>query len=336
MRNLLNGFLFSADASGETAAAIDPIVTPYSDRTIPVLTIVFLIVGVLLLLAFAVASFIMIQKRTKNWGYGLLTGLASYLLFSYAVNMLIIFGLNKIPGAEAYFAAHEKLYNLIMMFVAMGLELCAVFLGYRYYKVSAEKRNMQPEPGSAVIFGWAFYLGAILVSQQMTYSLEYTLVCISINQMGFDPAVTAMVEGGTSEEEAIAGLLQMVEQNPFEYLMDTFAYFVKAFLQTSAAVLIYGCFYGKLEKKFMLTAAVTIMVYYIPGLLSVVTNIPTWAAFAAALAIGGAFTYNAYRIIREKMPDELRAFLEIKKSSGSFGGRGKKEPQKMPKIVMPK
>lgn len=322
------------EAETEGVHEIPLITTPYTDKKIPIPTILLLVFSVLLLIAFAVVTFILIRKRTKNWGYSLIVGLAAYLVFVYALNMVVLFGVNYIPGLSTYFETHMLVYNLIMMVFAFLFETLAVLVGLKIYQSTAEKRELAPELGAPLIYGFAFYLAAILVSQQLTYSFEYVMVCASINQMGFDTAVSAMVDGGIAEEEAISSLLALTDQNPVEYLLDSFVFMAKACIQTSAIVLTYGVYNKKLEKKFLGAALGLLAAYYIPSIISFFVELPTIVMFIMTILIGAAVVFVAYRIVSKYMPDDLRELLVIKQQSG--GKKGSSKQQKMPKIVMPK
>ena len=315
-------------------STIEPIVTEYSDVTIPVLTIVMIAVGALLIIAAVVAAFLIIKKHGRNWGLMLLTGLASYLIINYMISSLLMFGVQKIPGAAEYMEANPIPTSLISLLVSLILEFLSIFLGLKYGFNLYAKRNLSMDLPSVLMFGLAFLVGAVLISKQLTYSLEYILFSTQINKMGFDPAVTSMVQNGADQDEAMNTILTIARQNSFGYLFDSLSYITRGIADTCAAVIMYGVMSEKLEKKHYVTAGVILFTVFIPGLMGVIFGDEGVALrFAVCLVYAAGAVFVTWKLLSNHMQEDLARMKVIVEPPLK---RKKEEPKKMPKINMPK
>ena len=340
----MNGLMTVFCAAQETTAAIeiDPIVTAYSDLKIPVLSMVMMGLSAAILLGALILCFVMLFNRTENWGTGLISGMAGYLLICYALYMGIQVALNAIPFTKG-FVQNQPDHYTVLITVLSGLLVClAVFATMKYVSNMMMKRAQMMTIGTALAVGVGMFGASVIISKEMMNSIQYIVVATSINKMGFDPAVTttvaSMMENGYEKEEAIKlatdSLLSMINEPSISFLLNGTYYILMAVLQICAAVLVYGVMKGTLDNKWQILGYSGLLLSIIPSVLSNVTGIPGWVAFLINLTLSGVVLFLTVKAVKTYMPDDFQSL--------TYNHRKKKvkedaeKRKKMPHIEMPK
>ena len=335
-------------AESTEGITIDPIVTGYGDLKIPVLSIIMMGVASVLLLGAMVFGFLVIINRTDNWGTGLLAGIGSYLIFCYLIYMLLQLGLNTLPFTKETVQSNPEQFTSIMTILS-GLLVCvAIFLALKYTFNQAMKRGKQVTIGAPLAVGVGMFTAAALLNHEISTTVQYMAMCISINQMGFDAAVTAtvqsMVSGGEYALEeatklAVDSILSVVNEPSLGFLMNALYYISIGVLETASAVLVYGYMNEKLEQKWIFVGFGGLMLSVIPNVLATLVGLPNAASVSMIVVIAAAVAFATIRLAKKYMPEDVKSLgYNHRKSSGSggFGGdRKDKTPPKMPHIVMP-
>ena len=340
----MNGLVNLLGAVAETTAAveIDPIITGYGDMKIPVITMVMIGLGAALLLAGIIAGFYFIFDRTDNWGTALLAGIAGYLLFNYVLYMGIQFAINAIPFTKDFPQNNPTSYTASMTVMSAILAGLAIYLSMKYVMNTAMKRGQSVTIGVPLALGLGLYVGAVLTSREISNSIQYILVSVQVNKLGFDESVTAtvqaMMESGEYTLEDAAklatdSLKQFIEEPAINFLLNQLYDIVVGILETAVAVLFYGAMTEQTDRKYILIGGGFVLLSIVPALLTSLTSIPDWAGFAINTVIAAAAVYLAIKVLKEQMPEDLRSLTYSHRKHKKKDDDGK--PKKMPHIVMP-
>ena len=319
-------------AETETLPAIDPIVTEYSDVKVPAGLFIMLALMAVILIAVAVVSFIYINRHGTNYAQSITLALLSYIGLNYFVYSLALFGLQYIPGVMDFAAAHARTMQMLTLIFAMAMELLAMYLAVRLSVRASRKRSYYIDICTALMIGLVFYLAAIFISRHLSFTFEYFFYGLTINRLGFDQAVTEMVQAGANKDEAIASILELAEQNPWDYFWDSLIFILTGIQQTAAAIVLYGVFTDQLEKKWMLLSAGFIVSTYAASAVSIIFFAPVLVRFLILLVISAATLYITWRILKGPMSREIYTLTHRKQKEPPKDDK----PAKMPTIVMPK
>jgi len=317
----------------ETLPTIEPIVTEYSDVTIPISLLVIFVVMAVVLLAAVVVAFIFIKNRGTNFGQSIMFALLFYLGINYFVFNLSLYGLQMLPGVADFAKAHNRTMQLFMLFWEMLLSMVSMYLGLRYAVRQSRKRAYYIDICTALIYGLVFYTAALFVSRHLVFSIEYTIYGGYINSVGFDAAVTSMVQNGAKQDEAIATILDFARQKPIDHVFYSLNFILTGIQQTTAAVVLYGLFTDQLEKRWLLGAAAIYAGAYLGPAVSVIFKAPVFVNTLVSLAANAAAVYVVWRLLNGPMSKEMYTLTHKKVKEEK---QKPDEPEKMPTIVMPK
>ncbi len=321
------------EAVTDATEAVEVIHTPYSDMTIPLISIIAVGVGIAILLAAMIVGVILIRRRTRNFGYSVLTGIAAYITFCYLFYVAIFFLLGKIGSVKAFFDANPETSALIQLIAGLILEALAIFVGVLVIRKLNGRSGRKTDISVALGFGLAFFIATLIVNNVLTTNFEYILACVSINRMGFDEAVTLMVQNGLTEEAAIESVYGMCVQPWYLYLVDGLSYVIKAVLLLSVTIIVYGVQTRQLSKYFYFAAFGLEIVYYVPGLFKSETTAAGLIRFGTSLLIAAYAFRLAVRLTKRYMPMDYRILKRAEKPEKPKDDN--KPQEKMPKIVMP-
>ncbi|MBQ1376707.1 MAG: hypothetical protein IIY77_01935 [Lachnospiraceae bacterium] len=313
---------------------VDALVEKYGQMKVPALTMVMTAAVVVFLVVLIVLGFIYVSRHYVNFSNGIYAGILAELIFGYVAYGALNFAFQKIGPVDQFLKAHQQLGDCLLILVAVILECLAVFLGMKYLLRMNGKRHLETNIGHVVTFGLSTYAAAILVSQQLTYAIEYIMVSNTMNSLGMEVAVYQMLINGASEAEADATVRGMVESSWLKFLWDGFTYVLRAVVVTSSAVLVYGTERRGLDrKKWLPIAVLMIAAYYIPTLLNTVTEVHAAVLIVLTLLITAACAFIALRTVYKEMPSDWEDLKRkpVKKPKKKDSDKDKK----MPKIVMP-
>ena len=331
MKTMLGSILFSETAA-DTAEEIT-VVTQYSDTRMPILSMIFLGLGILILLAVTIAGFLLLRKNFKNWGYALIAGFTAYLLFGYLVYMLAQVGLSKIPGIEDWAAANEKGYTMILLVISVILECLGVYLGMLYQVRNSEKKNLGLDIGSAIGFSLAYFTAAYVAAKQLSYSFEYILVGNTVNTSGFDTVISSLVSAGNTEEDSVEVLLALCTQPAVNYLYEAIHYILLGVVTLLASVVFYGCMTEKLEKKWYAYGVLLTVCFGVPNVISTWAELSTTLNLVLCILILGAFAYILWYFKKDYLKEELEGIRAARDERNKRAYQEKHK--KMPTIKMP-
>lgn len=332
--------VFAANNSAVQAAAevtgvgnAVTVTTEYAGTKVPAVTMIMVSFSVLLILVVGIVGIVYAVKRFKNWGPGLISGIIAQLLFCFLLYVAVMFGISKIPGGENLAVDRPLWYCVLEYCITMVMTVLGVYLGIRYAVSTGKKRAMSMNVGLPLTFGAAFLLASLMEGETLTYPIQYIMISLSVNKIGFDPAVASMVEGGVEEEQAIAALLELVNANWFAYFCECMSIICSAVVNTCAAMIFYGVYDDKLQKKWLAYAFGGFLVFWIPGLINQIVKLPTVLILILMLVITAGMIWFTRKAVSEEMPREWEAL--VSKAPASTHSKKKEEPPKMPKIKMP-
>ncbi len=330
-------------AAEETTAAvtIDPIVTEFSDLKMPVMSMIMMGLAAVVTLAVLIAGIYLLFDRTDNWGMALIAGLAAYMIFCYLLYMGIQIGLNALPFTQGFVQQNPKQMTIIMTILSGILASLAVYLALKYVSSQAMKRGQSMTIGTPLGVGIGMFAAAVLTNREIMTNLQYIMMSVSINKMGFDEAVTttvqSMVENGYTLEEATKtateSLHSMMTEPSISFFLNSFYYILIGVLETMAAILVYGAMTEKLEEKWMFVGFGGLMLSIVPSILVSVTSFPSWAGVLVNCVITAAVAVITIKLAKQYMPEELHTLTYSHRRNRRDKGDGEKK--KMPHIVMP-
>jgi len=327
----------AVEAAGAAVSTQEALVvaTEYADTKIPVITMVMVSLGILLVVAASIAGLVYVVKRFKNWGPGLISGIIAQLLFGFLLYVAILFGLTKIPAFVTWSEEHADTYTIFQYLLSMTLSLLGILLGILYAVSSGKKKMIDMNAGIPLAFGVAFLFSSLMEGQQLTYPIEFVMICISVNKMGFDPAVASLIESGLTQEEAVASILELVNANWVTYICENLAAICHAVVNTCTAVLFFGAVTERMEKKWMGFSILLNILLWIPGLLGAYADLSSPVLLEIQIVLAAVVVYFTVKQIRADMPDDWK--IMTGKGTIQMESKRKKnaEPPKMPKIKMP-
>ena len=331
-------------ASQETVTEAGELVTTeYTNLKVPMGTLVFLVIGMVLLLAVVIAGFILIKRHCVNWGFAIMSGAAAFMLFSYIVYNAVFIGLGLIPGVREQLSGSGTLILILFLVFCTICDFLTVFLGMKYVANTNAKRDMYYDLGTPAIFALAIFTVSILLeipnsltSAPLSGFFNFFTLFTTVNTVGFDPFVTNLVQNGVNQAEIVEQLAGYMTQSLWSYVFEVvFAISRLAFFLCST-VLMYGVIREKLEKKYIGLMAALIFISLLPKELAY-HGLNIIICMALSIVLAAAAFYYTLRIVKEKMPEELdRVSRKIDNSSSSRRRGGQDRNKPMPKIVMPK
>lgn len=337
-------FLFSAEASSEAGETITEatqlITTEYSDLKVPTGTLIFLVAAMVLLIAVAVACFIVIKRHCVNWGMTIMTAAASFLLFSYLAYNAVFYALGMIPAVREQLNTNGTLLILLFLLFCLITDFLAVFLGMKYVVSQNTKRNLYYDLGTPAVFALSIYAVSLfieipnsLTAAPLNGFFNYFTLFSTINTSGFDPFVNSLIQNGMASADVVEQLVDYMSQSIWSYVFETFWAISRLVFFLSACVLIYGVLREKLEKKMIGLAAAVILLSLLPKTL-VYFGLHPIIATVMALVFAAAVFYYTLMIVKKQMPEELERVSH--KIDNSYNKRNQNKNKPMPKIVMPK
>ncbi len=338
-------------AEGTTEAAVDleTVATEFSGLKVPIINMVMM--GLSTVLLFVAVGFCIyyLVDRTDNWGFGLIAGVAGYLLFCSFLFALIQIGLSYLPLTKDYVnnPDNARQYGAIMAVVSVLLNCVGILLALKYVSSQMMKRGQTMTIGTPLAIGAGTLVAIMLTGGVLRNTVSLILASVGVNQMGFDEAVTTMAENlinngqytieqvDLARAEATDYLHSFMMQPSFTWLLSGFVYYILfGLINACFAVILFGKMNERLENKWVLAAVGMMILYMIPHALTSYLVISNWAAVLIDLAVTAAAVYLTFRLVKEYMPDELKSLTYSHRKN-----RNKKKdddkPKKMPHIVMP-
>ena len=317
-----------------TQAAIDTeaLVEKYGNLKVPQLTMIMMGVIIVALIAVIIIGFVYIHRHFPDYANAIFIGVLSELIFGYLIYGGSTFLLSKVDAVNTFMTNHETAYNAILVILSVILDSLAVILGMKYLFKYNEKRNVRTNIGAAFTFGLAMYTAAIMTGQQLTFAFEYIMYGTMMNNLGLDTAIYQMMVNGVTEKDAVDSVNALINTSWLKFLWEGCSYVLKALVKTCAAVIMYGIYKEKLERKLLYAGIGMIAAYFIPTLLNLLLKAPGALCIVLTVLITiGAVVLTAV-LIHKHMPEDEE---DIKRKPLKKKHYTDNSQQKMPKIVMP-
>ena len=304
----------------------------YAQR-VPIVSIVFMILGMILAIAVPVFAFIWLKRRYKLEPTVALYSLVAYMLGGYLLPNVLGIGLQWIDLQTGIFSANEIVYYLLISLLSAGLMILSIWLGMKMLCTRGPVTF-----GSSLLFGVCLLI-VPLCTQTITTLGNYVAVSQTVNNGGLYDVINTMITESGSTEEEVAGLLDaiqfLVDGETIYYLMVALDVLLLMPIHISACV-IYGGIAGKQLPKtygkfvFIIEGlyAAAMFVRYIGVINSV------YLSELLYLTVAVISVMTTYRIAKQTMPDQLAKLFG--KPDPVLTGKAEENPHKMPKIVMPK
>ena len=317
---------FSLTASSAAAPA----------QVIPTANIVYAIAAAVLLVAAAVAAFIILKRHASSWGNSLIYGLLAGVAFIALLPMLLSAVITLIPSWAEYLTTNETGNQVVSIILQLIVNCAAFIVGMILLKKSSEKTHQPFDAGSGVMFGFGVFLVELFIGQQLSFYVQYIPACLSINQMGYEAAVSSVVESGLTEEQAQEYLKNLSEFGGVELLYNAVTFLLKGVLEVFAGVVAYGLISGKFKKNSLALLIGGFVAFYALNLVFYLTSADSILYIAAVAVLIAVYGFITLKLVKQYIPDEWDRFKKVKYGSTSGFPTREKTPKKMPKINMPK
>lgn len=337
--------LFSNLLSADSTATIGAIPTSYEGLSVPVFSIVFEVITLVLLIGAGIAGVLLIRHHVEHWVFPLIIGLAfnvffQFMLFNQRFGLMII-GYSILLSRVEFFQTHEVLSNILLILIEAGFVFLALIFGMRYWKKSAAKENRPFTLGGAIAFGFSFFLITLLTSDYIMIVYQQLNMGIAINSQGFGDLVRMYIdpESGIDEATAVSYLLPLTENRPAEYVglaLEAVIMILEGLAPLAASILFYGVSSGALKKQWTFASAGLVLMVFLPTILTLlIGDSPAgiYIELAYGLVLGGISVLTILYVSANFMAEEWKALGYTR----TMRRRDEeKKRKKIPKIVMPK
>jgi len=311
------------------------------DWFIPLSSLIWAGVSIVMLIGVAIAGFVLLKNRAQQFFNVLIMGLLVGAVASILLPSLVSFLINVIPGSSDYFSANPTIEGIVSLSLQVLFEFGGILIGYLVLKRSLDRYQTTIEIGEMITFGFAYFAVTILMGSLLSYAFEYIANAVSINSAGVEGTIAGILaqEGNTYTEADIREALEAyaaTDAKAFVYsgLISIFS----GVISTCMAVICYGAFTKKLDKKFHILYTLECVFFVLPNILGFYIELSEIVYTLISFAITALAVLVTVWIIKTYFAEEWKRFIVKKDNNkggfGGFGGR-KEEPKKMPKIVMP-
>ena len=355
----MNTLLAATEAVESTAAAteVEQITTAFTTAKVPMSSIIMYGVGMLIVIAVAIAAVMLIRQHVRNWTYALFAGAVFYLVFNYVIPEAIIWAATMIPGlrewafiqpnADVEYFEYASGFRLIYLGIRIITDGVAAFLGLKYILKSSEKQQRYFHVGHTFGFALAGFLVIALIGDvairffhaftesggAVTSFYQGIQISNMINATGFDPLVSEMVAAGQNVEVATNYLLGFVNTTWFITLAELIVVLCHGVVFTALTVLTYGLLRKKLETKWIAGIIGLDVAFWAGYAVAVFVTLPAWAVLLFYLALAAVAVLVTLKVIKGELLDEAKALnFSLKEEKR----KAEEKKNKMPKIVMPK
>ena len=279
--------------------------------------------NLLLIVAVPLIFFVYLRKYGALELKGILVGGLTYILMNKIVLSVVLTLVFMIPAMQVYL--NTNLGQMIQVAFAFIIEFLAIFFGLMWMR----RKSLTFNDCLMFLFG---YSCIIILTETVAQALAVFINCISINTQGLETIFAQISEADATM--AVQAYKSVLEASPADFMLDGINCVFQFFIRVCSCILIYGTLSHKIGKQNILLTFIGLLLYHIPIVAYTAGMIQSSLIIEAMLAlVTGVLGFYTSTVLSKELGDDLRDFLsgKIKKSKSN-----KKQPPKMPKIVMPK
>lgn len=281
--------------------------------------------NLLITIAVPVVFILYLRKRATLELKSLLVGGLVYILMNKIILNAIGVGLSMIPGIQQYMVSNSAGMQVISVVLAFLMEFLAIFLGLMWIR----RKQLTFNDCMMFIFG---YTCIVVLTETVAQSLAMFINCVAINVQGLESIFAQIAEADM--DMAVSAYRSVLEANPLEFLVEGMNCIIQFLIRVCSCILIYASFSGKTGKQNIVIALFSLLLYYIPiGIYASQIMQSRVVVEVMFLVVVVVVTFYTYTVLKKELAQDWKDFNTGK---GKKNKPNKKQPQKMPKIVMPK
>lgn len=281
--------------------------------------------NLLITIAIPIVFILYLRKRARLELKSLLIGGLSYILMNKIVLNIIGIGISMIPGFQQYMQVNVSGTQIISVVLSFLMEFLAILLGLIWIR----RKKLTFNDCMMFIFG---YTCIVILTETVAQTLAMLINCVAINVQGLEAIFAQIPEEDVSI--AVDAYRSVLDANPVEFLVEGMNCFIQFLIRACSCILIYASLTGKSGKQNIFVTLFALMLYYIPIAVYAAQIIPSRLIveimFLVVLAVVVFYTYT---VLKKELADDWNEFQSGKNKKNK---PNKNQPQKMPKIVMPK